>query len=218
VHAIKLTSADKADNDAALAEVQKVAGRLDVVIANAGASAGFAATGEVPLGSMRADFEVWPLHHQFWRCETIALLLTLCAPQINVLGPLSLFQSAYPLLKASAQPKFIIVSSNAGSIELGPAMPIKMVAYGVSKAGVNWLAAKLWHEYPPLGTSSSFPVKGRTRVHDIDVIPQYSRLPHPPGHGTHRHVRAGGQGSAFVCGDADARPRGERAGDPEGCG
>jgi norsolorinic acid ketoreductase len=36
VHPIKLTSGDEADNAAAVAEIQKIAGRIDVVIANAG--------------------------------------------------------------------------------------------------------------------------------------------------------------------------------------
>jgi short-subunit dehydrogenase len=36
VHPIKLTSGDEADNAAAVAEIQKTAGQLDVVIANAG--------------------------------------------------------------------------------------------------------------------------------------------------------------------------------------
>jgi norsolorinic acid ketoreductase len=36
VHPIKLTSGDEADNAAAAAEIQKTAGHLDVVIANAG--------------------------------------------------------------------------------------------------------------------------------------------------------------------------------------
>ena len=36
VHIVKLTSCDRRDNEAAVAEIKNVAGRLDVVIANAG--------------------------------------------------------------------------------------------------------------------------------------------------------------------------------------
>lgn len=36
VHAVKLTSGDKTDNEAAVAEIQKTTGQLDVIIANAG--------------------------------------------------------------------------------------------------------------------------------------------------------------------------------------
>ncbi|KAJ7449556.1 hypothetical protein FB451DRAFT_1287281 [Mycena latifolia] len=38
VHPVKLTSGDKADNEAAIAEIQKTAGQLDVIIANVGIS------------------------------------------------------------------------------------------------------------------------------------------------------------------------------------
>jgi len=127
IHVVKLTSGGETDNEAALAEVRKVAGRLDVVIANAGISSSFATSLEVPLEDMREHFEV------------------------NVLGPLALFQASYALLKASPEPKFIIVSGAIGSIQIGTTYPAKCTAYGVSKAAVNWLSAKLWHEYPEIG-------------------------------------------------------------------
>ncbi|KAF7980606.1 hypothetical protein HWV62_37380 [Athelia sp. TMB] len=38
VQILKLTSCDKDDNDAAVKEIEKIAGRLDIVIANAGIS------------------------------------------------------------------------------------------------------------------------------------------------------------------------------------
>ena len=38
MHVLKVVSADKANNAAAVEEVKRVAGRLDVVIANAGMS------------------------------------------------------------------------------------------------------------------------------------------------------------------------------------
>jgi NADP-dependent 3-hydroxy acid dehydrogenase YdfG len=38
LHIVKLTSADEADNRAAIDEIKKIAGRLDVVVANAGTS------------------------------------------------------------------------------------------------------------------------------------------------------------------------------------
>jgi NAD(P)-dependent dehydrogenase (short-subunit alcohol dehydrogenase family) len=36
LHLLKITSADEADNRAAAAEVEKIAGKVDVVLANAG--------------------------------------------------------------------------------------------------------------------------------------------------------------------------------------
>jgi NAD(P)-dependent dehydrogenase (short-subunit alcohol dehydrogenase family) len=38
LHILKLTSADEADNHAAIEDIKRIAGRLDVVIANAGQS------------------------------------------------------------------------------------------------------------------------------------------------------------------------------------
>jgi NAD(P)-dependent dehydrogenase (short-subunit alcohol dehydrogenase family) len=62
-------------------------------------------------------------------------------------GPLVLFQATYPLLKASTStPKFIAISSVGGSIEIGGAMTMKGIAYGASKAALNFVIRKLHHE------------------------------------------------------------------------
>ncbi|KZO92386.1 NAD(P)-binding protein [Calocera viscosa TUFC12733] len=127
VHIVKLTSTDEADNKAAVAKIKKVAGRLDVVIANAGVSNSYTPSEQVSLDAMREHFEV------------------------NVLGPLVLFQASYQLLKASSDtPKFIVVSTFLGSIEVGTKAPFPVLPYGTSKAAVNWLTAKLFWEHPGL--------------------------------------------------------------------
>ncbi|EJU05883.1 NADP-binding protein [Dacryopinax primogenitus] len=127
VYLVKLTSANKQDNEEAVAKVSEIAGRLDVVIANAGISNAFYSSLDTPLDAMQEHFVV------------------------NVLGPLALFQAAYPLLKTStSSPKFFPVSSLLGSIQVGTVPPIKATAYGTSKAAVNWLAARLYYEYPDL--------------------------------------------------------------------
>ncbi|KZO92385.1 NAD(P)-binding protein [Calocera viscosa TUFC12733] len=128
VHVTKLTSADEAENKAAIATIKELVGRLDVVIANAGVFGNSTLLSEqVSLDVMRETFEV------------------------NVLGPLVLFQAAWRLLKASTDsPKFIVVSSAAGSIEIGSRFPIQFLPYGTSKAAVNWLTTKLHYEYPGL--------------------------------------------------------------------
>jgi NAD(P)-dependent dehydrogenase (short-subunit alcohol dehydrogenase family) len=70
-----------------------------------------------------------------------------CLIQVNVIGPLVLFQASYPLLKASTPaPKFVVISSRAGSITLGPTIPGIILSYGVSKAAVNYLVRKLHFE------------------------------------------------------------------------
>jgi NAD(P)-dependent dehydrogenase (short-subunit alcohol dehydrogenase family) len=83
---------------------------------------------DIPLASMREHFEV------------------------NTLGPLVLFQATYPLLKVStASPKFVPVSSGAGSLEFGSKLPMKQIAYGTSKAALNYLTRKLRMENDGLG-------------------------------------------------------------------
>ncbi|KZT50012.1 NAD(P)-binding protein [Calocera cornea HHB12733] len=138
IYTVKLTSVNKEDNEAAVQKIKTVAGRLDVVIANAGVGDSYAPSDKVPLDDMRSHYEV------------------------NVLGPLVLFQAAWPLLKASQTPKFIVVSSLAGSIEVATKLPMPIMAYGVSKAAVNWLAAKLWYEYPELISLPVHPGSVRT--------------------------------------------------------
>ena len=69
------------------------------------------------------------------------------------MGTLVLFQSTYPLLQASPTPKFVIISSGAGTISVGSQMPVGVLAYGASKAAVNYLARKLHFENERLGES-----------------------------------------------------------------
>ena len=75
-------------------------------------------------------------------------LTTHSSPQVNTNGPLVLFQATYALLRASAEPKFIVISSAVGSITLGANLPFNIYAYGASKAAVNWVARKLHHDFP----------------------------------------------------------------------
>lgn len=68
---------------------------------------------------------------------------------------LVLFQAMYPLMKESAlTPKFVVVSSAAGTFSFGTSMGMGMVAYGASKAAVNYLARKLHFEHEGLGACS----------------------------------------------------------------
>jgi NAD(P)-dependent dehydrogenase (short-subunit alcohol dehydrogenase family) len=148
LHVVKLTSTNEAENKAVAEHIKTIAGRLDVVIANAGnisalsyrtrytelnsLGTGIAKDHElgltVPLASLREHFEV------------------------NTLGPLALFQATYPLLRVStASPKFIPVSSLAGSLEIGTKAPLQKLAYGTSKAALNFLTRKLRMENDGLG-------------------------------------------------------------------
>ncbi|KZO92372.1 NAD(P)-binding protein [Calocera viscosa TUFC12733] len=126
LHLVKLISADRSDNVAAIEEIKRVAGKLDVIIANAGIAKFFGSVLSTPLDEMREHYEV------------------------NVIGTTVLFQSAWPLLKESTKPKFAIISSIGGSITEGASLPAGLLAYGASKAAANFLAMKLHSEHPEL--------------------------------------------------------------------
>lgn len=68
---------------------------------------------------------------------------------MNTIGPLVLFQATIGLLKKSGKPKFVVVSSIMGSIELAPSMP-PITVYGSSKAAVNYIVRRIHAENPEL--------------------------------------------------------------------
>ncbi|KAJ7789375.1 hypothetical protein B0H14DRAFT_3574034, partial [Mycena olivaceomarginata] len=126
VHPIKLTSGDVADNAAAAAEIEKIAGHLDVVIA--GISKYFGSLTSTPLSELRDHWEV------------------------NALSLVVLFQAVQKLLLASptGAPKLAYISSVAGSI--GNFWNLNAAAYGASKAAANYLVKALDVENPALVT------------------------------------------------------------------
>ncbi|KAL1756786.1 hypothetical protein FB107DRAFT_289833 [Schizophyllum commune] len=122
-HVLKLDSADKANNNAAVEEVKRIAGRLDVVVANAGIGDAFGTALDLRTEDMLRHFE------------------------INSNGPLILFQATYSLLKESKTRKFVTVSSGIGSIELAGILPVLAYPYGASKVALNWIMRKLHHDF-----------------------------------------------------------------------
>ena len=75
--------------------------------------------------------------------------------QVNVNGPLVLFQTTYSLLKESKDPKFVSISTGLGSIHRGAAVSARVYAYGASKAALNWVTRKLHHDFPDFSESSA---------------------------------------------------------------
>jgi NAD(P)-dependent dehydrogenase (short-subunit alcohol dehydrogenase family) len=71
IHVLKVVSADLENNKAAVEEIMRIAGRLDVVIANAATGFGYKSSLETPLQDVQDHFTV------------------------NVVGPLALFQATY---------------------------------------------------------------------------------------------------------------------------
>ncbi|KAJ7767970.1 hypothetical protein DFH07DRAFT_313268 [Mycena maculata] len=126
VHPVKLTAGDKADNEAAIAEIQKIAGQLDVIIANAAIAKYYGAVATTPLSEFREHWEV------------------------NTLGTVVLFQAAHALLLASPSgaPTFVFVST--GGASMGRYMHLRVGPYGSSKAAGNFLVKVLDAEHPAL--------------------------------------------------------------------
>ncbi|TRM63739.1 hypothetical protein BD626DRAFT_495235 [Schizophyllum amplum] len=146
VHILKVVSADRQNNDEAVQEIKKVAGRLDVVIANAGV--------DVPKSSLDTSCEDM-IHHL----------------NVNTNGPLVLFQAAHELLRASKSPKFVAISSVMGSITIAPEFPTIQMAYGMSKAALNWVIRKLHQDNPDM---TIFPINpgGVDTPGFADLLPQ----------------------------------------------
>jgi NAD(P)-dependent dehydrogenase (short-subunit alcohol dehydrogenase family) len=72
-----------------------------------------------------------------------------------VVGTFILFQACHPLLVAStSSPKFAMIGSSVGSIEVGAALPMRFMSYGTSKAAENYLARKLHFEHENEGLST----------------------------------------------------------------
>lgn len=113
---VKIESTSPADPQEAVKDI-KAAGidRLDIVIANAGIS---------PYPA--------PL-------DTVDIKDVIDTLQVNTIGPIRLFQAVKPLLEKSSSPKWISVSSGAGSITKLEAYKVSLVgAYGLSKAAQDW--------------------------------------------------------------------------------
>ncbi|KAJ7182349.1 hypothetical protein C8R43DRAFT_1228807 [Mycena crocata] len=127
VHPLKLTSGDVTDNADAITEIERIAGRLDIVIANAGVIGNYwGPLATTPLSEFRNHWEV------------------------NTLGTIVLFQATHRLLLASPTnaPIFAYISSVASS--MGHHLPIQASPYGSSKAASNWLVQSMHAENPTL--------------------------------------------------------------------
>jgi len=96
---------------------------IDVVIANAGIANFWGTALVTPISQFKDHLDV------------------------NVTGPLVLFQAVYELLNASKNPKFIPIGTPVGSISEIENFPLGSTAYGSSKAALNFLTRKLHFEH-----------------------------------------------------------------------
>jgi len=143
---VKLESTSEEDAKAAAQLVKDKVGKLDYLIANAGACACPARLEPVleeladPLGPAGISLPeaVLPV-----RDTTRALVDQHYA--VNAVGPLLLFQAFAPLFLAASTPHFVAISTAIASLSL--ALPFPITAYGMSKAALNFLVVKIATEH-----------------------------------------------------------------------
>jgi len=132
---LKLDSLSETDAQTVVETLKEHYGitKLDVVIANSGIGKYFGQAGETPISEIRDHLDV------------------------NYIGTLILLQATLPLLEASADAKFVLVSSFLGSLGGMENYPLPVLAYGASKAAANYLVRKVHYEYPKLTIFSMSP-------------------------------------------------------------
>lgn len=87
--------------------------------------------------------------------------------KINTVAPLLLFQATFPLLNNAPNPKFITITSGAGSIGNMGNLPVENTAYGSSKAAANFVTRKIHFENPNL---IAFPVQPGWLQTDVSQV------------------------------------------------
>ncbi|OLN93276.1 Norsolorinic acid ketoreductase 2 [Colletotrichum chlorophyti] len=127
---VKLDSTVETDAEAAVSQLREQGiTSLDIVIANAGIAQDGASVRNTSVANTQKHFNV------------------------NVIGPLTLFQATADLLKGSktGSPKFVAISTIIGSIgsqEILSNFPKSSSPYGASKAALNWFIRLLSFEEP----------------------------------------------------------------------
>jgi norsolorinic acid ketoreductase len=123
---IKIDSGNRNDPATAILELQTQHGInvIDVVICNAGISDYYGPVSSTPLIEFQRHLE------------------------INTIAPIGLFQAVVPLLKKSAKPKFVGMSTRVASMADMGGMPLPAAAYGASKAALNYWIRKAHFENP----------------------------------------------------------------------
>ncbi len=152
LHVVKISSGNVEDNEAAVKVIEEKVGKIDVVIANAGELCGLAF---LPFSTKNVNKSQIDQNHPGIGGTATPIIKTsgsslLNHVNVNVVGPLILFQSVFPLLTKSTLPtggKFSIISSLLGSISLQPG-EFMSGEYSISKVGANMLIKRIQLEHP----------------------------------------------------------------------
>lgn len=114
---VKIESSKPSDAKKAVEEIEAAGiDHIDILIANAGVSP-----------------PIEPI-------ETVDLSVVTSTFNINALGPLALYQACYSLLKKSSNPKFVPITSAAGTIGgMEHGRTFVAPSYCISKAALNWI-------------------------------------------------------------------------------
>lgn len=124
IRIVKINSESVEDAEQVQSMIAKEVGKLDVLIANAGIAKYNGLGKDTPLQEFKDHWNV------------------------NVLTVVILFQAMWPLLQKSSKPKFIPISSGAGSIgSIKPGVGGRNCAYGASKAALNFICVKIQAEH-----------------------------------------------------------------------
>ncbi|GAW16195.1 hypothetical protein ANO14919_056180 [Xylariales sp. No.14919] len=123
---VKIDSEVESDAQDAAKLIQSDHGiaRLDIIVANAGYGTVYGDLSQVKPDDVRRTVE------------------------INVIGPLCLFQAFRPLLEAGERPRFVLMGTPIASIAAMENSPFPMAAYGMSKAAAHYLTRKVHCESP----------------------------------------------------------------------
>lgn len=120
VYSLKYISGDVDGNTALAKDIEGRFGKVDVACAGIATYMGSAL--DTPPSVLQEHFE------------------------INTTGILLLFQALAPLLRRSATPRFIPISSAATSLTAFTELPAGYTCYGASKAALNYIARKIHFE------------------------------------------------------------------------
>lgn len=142
VHIVKLAAGSKEDAAALNAKIKEEVGHLDVLIANAGEylmqatlpPPSFCWTERKGISDYYGPLATSPIE-QFHRHF-----------DVNLIGPVVLYQELQSSLLAAAQPKFIAISTAGASI--GTPFPLPATPYLASKAALNLVVQHIALEEP----------------------------------------------------------------------